>query len=161
MYCQGRSLVRVRNPKNQLPQINSLTTVGCSLEYPIVKSQILEHNGLETQYILRLRARHGHVMKFTRSRCIFYGNNTFWTNLLHVFSITEIQFAQLIFIEHIRRYGRIITTESRPRLVFTKPGKPPQKRLSRSESYASPTKTNRCTELKYISVHSLRCGETV
>ena len=25
---------RVRNPKNQLSQINSLTTVGCSLEYP-------------------------------------------------------------------------------------------------------------------------------
>ena len=28
---------RVHNPKNQLSQINSLTTVGCSLEYPIAK----------------------------------------------------------------------------------------------------------------------------
>ena len=64
-------------------------------------------------------------------------------------------------MEHIRRYGRIVTTESRPRFVFTKPGKPPQKCLSHSESYASPTKTNRFTELKDISVHSLRCDETV
>ena len=28
---------RVRNPKNELSQINSPTTVGCSLEYPIAK----------------------------------------------------------------------------------------------------------------------------
>ena len=36
--CWSSALVRVRNPKNQLSQINSPTTVGCSLEYPIAKS---------------------------------------------------------------------------------------------------------------------------
>ena len=116
---------------------------------------ILEHNGLETQYILQLQARHGHVMKFMRSRCIFNCLNTFWTNSLHVFSITETQFAYLIFIEHIGRYGCFVSTESKPRLVFTKPGKSPQKRLLRSESYASPTEPNHCTELKATSVPSL------
>ena len=104
-------------------------------------AQILEHNGLETHYSLWLRARHSHVMKFTRSRCIQW--NTFWTNSLHVFSITEVQFAQLIFTEHIRRYECFITTESRPRIVFTKPGKPPQKCLVSRHTVAS--LTLRCT----------------
>ena len=51
---------RVRNPKNQLSQINSLTIVGCSLEYPVAKSTMklevqlfFSHN-----YALLLWTRH-------------------------------------------------------------------------------------------------------
>ena len=40
----------VRNPKNQLSQINSLTTVGCSSECPIAKSTMkLEAQLLSSQ----------------------------------------------------------------------------------------------------------------
>ena len=51
---------RVRNPKNQLSQINSLTTVGCSLEYPIAKPTMkLEARLLSSQkYALLLWTRH-------------------------------------------------------------------------------------------------------
>ena len=50
---------RVSNPKNQLSQINSPTTVGCSLEYPIAKITMkLEAQFLSSQnYALLLWTR--------------------------------------------------------------------------------------------------------
>jgi len=85
-----------------------------------------------------------------------------WWNLWDpgAFSMGTIHFGQIYFLisqlqkftslswHSLRRYGHFVTTESSPRLVFTKPGKPPQKCLLRSESFALPTKANRCTELK-------------
>ena len=47
------------------------------------------HNGLETQYILRLRARYGHVITFTGHSSIFNRHNThFLSNSPRVFSKT-------------------------------------------------------------------------
>ena len=54
------------------------------------------HNGLETQYILRLRARYGHVMTFTGYSSIFNRHNTFLSNSPRVFSKTGILFNSFI-----------------------------------------------------------------
>ena len=58
-FTPCNTYTRVRNPKNQLSQINSLTTVGCSLEYPIAKSTMkLEVRLLSSQnYALLLWTR--------------------------------------------------------------------------------------------------------
>ena len=57
--CTKLTVDRVRNPKNQLSQINPFTTMGCSLEYPIAKSTMkLEARLLSSQnYALLLFVR--------------------------------------------------------------------------------------------------------
>ena len=59
--------------------------LGCSIDTRI-------HNGLEMQYILRLRARYGHVMTFMGHSSIFNRHNTFLSNSPRVFLKTCVLF---------------------------------------------------------------------
>ena len=48
------SLARVRNPKNQLLQIDPPTIVGCSLQYPIARSTMKPETRLLSSQKYRL-----------------------------------------------------------------------------------------------------------
>lgn len=105
------------------------------------------HNGLEMQYILRLRS-HDEIYEVIWA--YFYTS----LNSHQIFSITIIQFAWLIFIQLLNGY--FFCAVSNPRLVFIKPEKPPQKCLLCSKSFALPTKTNSCKVLLCIHYDAVR-----
>jgi len=55
---------RVRKPKNQLSQINSLTSVGCLLEYPIAK--------ITTKLEARLLSSQNYALLLWTRRTIYF-----------------------------------------------------------------------------------------
>ena len=63
------------------------------------------YNGLETQYILQLWDRHGHIMRFIRSRCIFNRYNVFWTILLCFFYYRNLVPLVYIYSTHYKVYN--------------------------------------------------------
>jgi len=95
-------VTRTNNYKNKFcNQQKYFTTVYCDLATPLVCNTIDTriHNGLETQYILRLLAQYGHAITFTGYRCISNGHNIlFACSFLedrYLVRLTDITFALL------------------------------------------------------------------